>query len=157
MIKLQVRIGNLSVQYYFGITPNFPPGILVGTAFIDKHIDNISPIAQTINPRNSSPVPIIARSPNQVSAIQTPNPLTRFIDDIDGVPISIARKTVITAGNQKLVQVTSSAIGLVSLLPNELNLNSRHCQIANGIEELRPKKSFHVWVANLYNKPKHLP
>ena len=44
MIKLFVRIGDLCVPYYFGLPPDLPPGILVGTAFINDNFRSINPV-----------------------------------------------------------------------------------------------------------------
>ena len=62
MIRLNVRIGDLTVPWYFRVSPDLPPGILVCTAFSDEHIDNIQPRVRQIKPRASKPVPILALS-----------------------------------------------------------------------------------------------
>ena len=161
MIRLYIKIGDLRVPFNFGIVPNLPPGILVGTALIDKYIKNIEPLDQLIRPINSRPVPIIARntttSTSTVSAIHTPKPLERFHNlDVES-PIRVAKQVTIPAGHQRLVTVTCKATGPVSLIANDKPFATRRCQMANGIAELEEGKSFYVWVANFSKKPQHLP
>ena len=157
MIKLFVHIGDLRTPFYFGLVSDLPPGILVGTAFIDKHIRSINPGQRLIYPRCSRPVPIIAQSSASVSPIQEPKPLERFGDISDERPIRVAQQTVIPAYSHRMVVVRCRTSGLVSMIANNKLFENRRCQMSNGIAEISGEKPFRVYVANFSARPQHLP
>ena len=117
MIKLFVRIGDLCVPYYFGLAPDFPPGILVVTAFINDNNQSISPVNRNITPRSSRTVPIISRSSQNVSSIHTAKPQRRFLDDIDNVHIQVSTQVTIPSRYQKLLLVSSQAPDFYHFFP----------------------------------------
>lgn len=146
MIRLQVRIGDLCVPYRFGIVPNLPPGILIGTAFTNDHIGLIKPSQRVIQPNQSRPVPILASGTNQVSAIQTPQDLDPNDKNEISAPLVLAKRAIVPAGSQVLALVRTRVNGLVSLTGNTRLYKKHHCHVANGIAEVKAGQPFQIWI-----------
>ena len=161
MIKLTLRIGDLTVDYYFGIVDDLPPKLLVGTSFINKYIQSIKPLKRKIYPIHSRPVPLIACKTEDktfgINTIHTPTAPTWTEETEIHVPLRVARQCVIPANCQKLVTVYANADGLLSVQSESKLFRTRQCQVANGIAEVEAGEPFQIWVANFSKAPKHIP
>ena len=115
MIKLRIRIGDMTTWCHFGLAPDLPPGILIGTAFINKHISIIDPEHYVIRPKGSKPVPILNRDGSSVCTINAPTPLERFHPEQPNLDLIIARSLTIPAFSQALTLVRAHANGIVSV------------------------------------------
>jgi len=157
MKKLQIRIGDMTTWCYFGLAPDLPPGVLIGTAFINRHISIIDPERHIIRPKGSKAVPILNRDGDSVCAIHAPMPLERFDPDGQHVALTVARGLTIPALSQALTLVRANANGIISVQGNNRLYEKRGCQVANGLAEVHEGYPFWIWIANFTQRDQYLP
>ena len=59
VLRLRVQIGQLSALVWFAVVERFTVDILLGTSYIDRHIERICPMAGTMTPAQGGPVQIV--------------------------------------------------------------------------------------------------
>lgn len=156
-ISLYVRLHDLIVPFYFGAMRNFPPKLLTGTAFCDRHIVTITPALKQIIQKNSRPLQILAFNNDTISAIQTPHPLTPHQTAKEHVNLLLTVPITIEPYSQRLVPFSAPVYGLFTIENHPHLYNSLCCRLANGIVQVGANKTFHVWVLNTSDKPKTFP
>lgn len=111
MNKIYLRIKATIIPFYFGVITSLPPKILIGTSFISKYVESISPQYRAIRFIDSTETPIISNGPDNVLAIHQPRPLTPYNETEDAIPLRVARQTSIEPMSQKRTRVHTKAIG----------------------------------------------
>ena len=97
-VRIVVRILDFKARIHFAVVRVLPPGILLGTSFIDRFVRKIDPRTRLIELQRSRPAPILAsvkinhktkrlhspKTPNStIAAITEPEPLRPIEDEPD--------------------------------------------------------------------------
>jgi len=159
-IPIDVTLGDSTTRIWFGVVDDLPPGIILGTAFIDKMVKAILPQKRRIYLLHSRPIPIIDSNPtdsgvSSIASISTPAPLERndsFPDTDDEVIIRASKRTVIAPRSFKLINVSCPHDGLITVRPH-WRTTKNLVMAANGIADVRRNNQFQIWVGNFSNNP----
>lgn len=137
--------------------PNFPPKVLIGTTFSDRHAASIRPGINLSTLKNSRPLPLLTFNYNNISSIHTRQLFKPHYTAKEHDILGRTTTTTIEPFSQCLLPVTAP-VHYIFTIENHPNLyQNRSCSLANGIREIYCNKSLPVWVVNLPNKEKKLP
>jgi len=175
-VSLRLRLGNTLFRAKFFVAPTLAVPVIVGTAFMNRHVEAIRCRRQVVELFRGSTIPILATGTGA-------SPLER--DDADAAPsqptegptgdvkpahrgrktdgrastthvVKVARAVTVPPMSQMAIEVTSTACGLVFLEPKP-SVQARHgVRIANGIAEVKPNESFLIIISNFSKLPRKL-
>ena len=160
-IPIDVTLGDSTTRIWFGVVDDLPPGIILGTAFIDKMVKAILPQKRRIHLLFSRPIPIIDSTPTEngvssIASISTPTALQRNdsfpTEDEEEVLIRATHRTVIAPRSFKLIKVSCPHNGLITVRPH-WRTTKNLVMAANGIADVRKNAEFKIWVGNFSNIP----
>lgn len=83
---LIVQMGSHRSLVWFGVIKELAVPALLGTSYLDRCIQSISPAERIVTPVKSGPVPINGMSPDEVDALRQVCSITKTIRDRHGHP-----------------------------------------------------------------------
>jgi len=164
VIPLHVTVGSLKVLVWFGVLPSLPPGVILGTSFIDRFVKSIAPPTRRIYLAGHKLVPILSTFRSRlVHSIHEPTLLdkhddfTKHEDHEQDHCIRLAKSIRLQPNSQVLVQVRTTRSGLVHITPHWRSAHKQHVMAAHGIADFRPNEPFHIYLSNFGDHPAYLP
>ena len=155
-----MRLGNTIYQVPFLIAEQLAVVALLGTSFMNKHVDHICCRSQEIDLPQGCTIPILqAHRGYQLEPdpsdggppIATRRPRTKKMQETHTVRLTAQAR--VPPMTQVSVEVDSRASGLTFLEPKLALQDVKQFRMANGIIEPTPGKRFRVLLSNFSGTP----
>ena len=123
--------------------------VLLGTAFIDVHVQSIDIDAQRLELRQGGSVAIVDEKGEPSSPTKCHGRQSSRADVREEAPeaIRVVRWAAIPAMSQAQIRVTTAGTGLVLLEPKPPPQLRHGLRLTNGVAEVLPNQAFDVIVA----------
>ena len=164
VVHLSVRLGNTIYRVPFLIAEQLAVADLLGTSFMNKHVDHICCRSQEIDLHQGCTIPILQAhrgyqtepDPSDGEApIVTRRPRTKKMQETHTVLLTAHVR--VPPMTQVSVEVDSRASCLAFLEPQLALQNEKQVRMANGIIEATPGKRFRVLLSNSSRHPRRFP
>ena len=161
VVHLSVRLGNTIYQVPFLIAEQLAVAALLGTSFMNKHVDHICCRSQEIDLHQGCTIPILqAHRGYQTepdpsdgeTPIATRKPRAKKIQETHTVRLTAHVR--VPPMTQMPVEIDSRTSGLAFLEPKLALQDVKQVRMANGIIEATPGKRFRVLLSNFSRHPR---
>jgi len=144
MITLRLRSGGFATDVHVFVVQRLAVPVLLGTSFINRHVEALYPRRQRVRWSTDASVPILSCAAcGKRERRRSPRDAT----------VRLAQRRLLPPRSRKAMLVTSDLAVQVLVTPyNRLNKHHR-CQTACGLAVVVPGQRFIVHVANLSDKP----
>ena len=144
MITLRLRSGGFATDVDFVVVQRLAVPVLLGTSFINRHVEALYPRRQRVRWSTDASVPILS------CTVRGKRERRRSPRD---ATVRLAQRRVLPPRSRTAMLVTADLAGQILVTPyNRLN-KRHHCQTARGLAVVVPGQRFSVEVANLSDEP----
>ena len=164
VVQLSVRLGNMIYRVPFLVAEQLAVVALLGTSFMNKHVDHIWCRSQEIDLHQGCTIPILQAhrgyqtEPDPSDGeppIATQRPRKKKMQETPTVRMTAHVR--VPPMTQMPVEVDSRASSLAFLEPKLAQQDVKQVRMANGIIEATPGKRFRVLLSNLSRHLRRFP
>ena len=178
MVHLTTRLGNSIYRVPFLVVESLAVDVILGTAFMNEHVDHICYREQLIDLHKGSTIPLLTaseffpqrrekrRGDDGAPSSAEPDPEKHVYEDCSGKrprplqnthSLRLASHIRLPPMSQTAVEVTTGARGLCFLEP-KLTLQARNnVRLANGVVDIEDGSWFQVLLSNFSRFPRRRP